>query len=113
MIDFLPVILLHGEFSFQLCNLCPDCAEQLPGLGTFTWNLKQKQKLVLKSAKDKPEDAKALRMQNKVHMMPKILLTFFKTRRLVDTLENCQYFSCRLLQHLDNLTNILQKGATI
>lgn len=38
MIDFLPVILLHREFSFQLCNLCPDCAEQFSGFGTFTWN---------------------------------------------------------------------------
>lgn len=86
---FLPVILLHGEFSFQLCNLCLDCAEQVTGFGTFTWNCHHKQKLVSKTGKDKPEEAEALWVQNNVRMMPNTTLTFFEARRLVDTLEHC------------------------
>lgn len=41
------------------------------------------------------------------------MLTFFKSRWLVDTLEHCQYFSGGLLQRLDHLTDILDKGQTL
>lgn len=86
---FLPVILLNGELSFQLCNLSPDCAEQLTGFGTFAWNCHQKQKQLSKTGQDEPEEATDRWVQNSVRMVPKAMLTFFETRRLVDTLEHC------------------------
>lgn len=41
------------------------------------------------------------------------MLTFFKSRWLVDTLEHCQYFSGGLLQRLDNLSDILRQRSNV
>lgn len=88
MIHYIPVILLHREFSFKLSNLCPDCAEQLTGFGTFTWNWHKEEKLALKTGKVKAAKAKNI-VGCKLTQEAKTMLTFFETRRLVDTLKHC------------------------